>query len=52
MLTRLLAWLQRQSGAFELSEPLIVQDRYGAWLRIAPHESVRWFRTDWEAMNG
>lgn len=41
-LERLIAWLDRRAGCFELTGPVILKDG-SAWLRIAPGEQSRWF---------
>jgi hypothetical protein len=48
-LKRLIAWLDRRAGCFELDGPVVI--RHGsAWLRIAPGEQARWFADQVEAL--
>jgi hypothetical protein len=47
-LERLIAWLDRRAGCFELDGPVVI--RHGsAWLRIAPGEQSGWYRSEAEA---
>jgi hypothetical protein len=48
VLKRLVAWL-RDDGCFVLDGPVAIRDG-SAWLRIAPHEQVRWFTSREEAL--
>lgn len=51
LLERLLAWLERQSGAFQLTEPVVVQ--HGAsWVRLEPGRPPRWFSSEEWASRG
>lgn len=51
VLACILDWIEGCLGLFELDGQVIVQDG-SAWLRIAPGESARWFRTCAGAMGG
>lgn len=51
LLERLVAWLERQSGAFPLTEPVVVQ--HGAsWVRIEPGREMRWYTDEGSANRG
>jgi hypothetical protein len=49
LLERLIAWMDRQLGTFELTRPVVVQHG-SAWLRIAPDQEPRRFTTESAAL--
>lgn len=51
LLERLNRWLERQSGAIELTEPVVVQHGQ-SWLRIEPGRPPQWFKTEEWASRG
>lgn len=51
LLERLLAWLNRRCGVFELTEAVVLQHG-SSWVRIAPDEPPRWYLSEESARRG
>lgn len=51
LLERVLAWLERRSGAFPFDGAGVVQHG-GSWLRIEPGRPARWYPSEMEASRG